>query len=36
MASQGINFIFENKLKIGRICKINECLKDIIIELLNK
>ena len=31
-----INFIFENKLKIGKICKINECIKDIIIELLNK
>ena len=36
MASQGINFIFENKLKIGKICKINECIRDIIIELLNK
>ena len=36
MDSLGINFIFGNKLKLGKICQKNERIKDIIIQLLKR
>ena len=34
MDNIGINFIFENKLKVPKACEKDECIKDIIIQIL--